>query len=196
MHIGEAVIAELDRLLGQYQPPVTVPRGFVSAKPQANYLIGHLGASDTARRLGISRDTLRRWITGRQTPSKANARKLDTAYHQVRDPKAREARRRRDRHTAQQRIIASLTSPPPTPIQISGTLVISDDESFRANFADTPRIPVENWVAIIEHWRHRETDEAGEALLDGLRASEDVNVAAHFDFPYDDVTVDVLLRED
>lgn len=190
MYLGEATAAELDRLLGTYVPAVTVPRGFTSPKAQANYLVGHLGAAGAAARIGVTARTLRKWLTG-GNPTKANTRKLDTTYHQVRDPQARALKRKRDRRGAQQRLISALTSEPPTAVQVHGTVIISDDVSYRSPFGGVVVIAVAWWVQILESWRGGDVDELGEVMLAALRDSIDTG-GAIFHMPEDDCELDIL----
>lgn len=190
MYLGEATEAELNRLLGTYVPPVAVPRGFTSAKAQANYLVGHLGAAGAAGRIGVTTRTLRKWLAG-GNPSKASARKLDSAYHKVRDPKASAAKRKRDKRGAQQRLISVLTSPPPTFIQVHGTVIISDDESYRSPFGGTVEISYTWWELIIAAWQDQDTDELGDVMINALRDSIDTG-GALFHMPKNDCELDIL----
>lgn len=193
-HLGEAVAAELDALLGRYVPAVSVPRGFVSPKPQASYLVGQLGAGPAAAMLGVTTKTLRKWLAG-ATPTKANRAKLDQAYHRVRDPRARKAKAARTKRATQQRLIKALTTGDATRIQISGTVIISDDERFVENFGGTPEIPPQAWVEIVDLWQSGDTDQLGDVVQEILREviPSKNGGALHFSMPDGDVEFTILL---
>lgn len=183
--IGPAVVAELNRLLGTHIPAGAI-RGFTTPKAQAGYLVGQLGPAGAAARLGVTRRTVHKWMTGGK-PTKGNARRLNTTYHEVRDPKARVARRARE----QRSLIKKLTSPPPVRVQVCGTVVISDDERYREPFAGTPALDVASWRKIIDVWKRKDADGVGEAFVNALNEALP-EISAQFSIPYDDCTVDIL----
>lgn len=188
--IGPAVVAEVDRLLAALTPASTLPRGFVNPAPQAKYLATHLGPAEAARRLGVTARTFQRWIAG-GAPSKRNARKLDQAYHLVRDPKARTDRKRRSARAGMKTLVKLLTSPPPTRVQVFGTVQISEDARYRDPFAGTPEISLYWWGKIIDAWQHEGPDEVGEVFVEALNEALP-EIANQFWFPEADCNVDIL----
>lgn len=192
MNLGEALVAEMDSLAEHFAPEQPVSRGFKNPKAQIGYLLKNLSPAALAERLGISRGTLTRWKNGKTGPSKANAGKLDAAYHEVRDPRARTLARGKRRRTGRARLVQLLTTPPATRIQISGTVAVSDDESYRTNFGGVIPIPVPYWIEIVRLWKKRRVDTAkiGEQLEQAINWSLDAGV--QFGFPGDDYTIVIL----
>lgn len=164
--LGEATVAELNALAYRlYEPPTlpTMATGLKSPVLQLKYLIGHLGGAGTARRLGVTHDTLRRWMAGGM-PRKSNRARIAEAYHEHRAPAAFKRRQQEAMKKAKDQI-----RPRERRVQVDGTWAFSDDEKYIVNFGGTPRIPAEWWAAIIKAWRARKTQLVGDLMEQALQ---------------------------
>ncbi|GAA2886995.1 transcriptional regulator [Streptomyces mexicanus] len=79
----QAVARQLDALAGYIATPVTARRGLMA---RLHYLTRSDHARQRAREAGltVTDRTLRAWLEGRQSPSKANLRRIEESYRTVR----------------------------------------------------------------------------------------------------------------
>lgn len=79
----EAVARQLDALAGFVATPITTRRGLLA---RLHYLTRSARARQAAREAGLTATdrTVKAWLEGRRSPSKANLRRIETAYRTVR----------------------------------------------------------------------------------------------------------------
>jgi hypothetical protein len=79
----EAVARQLDRLAAFIATPITARRGLLA---RLHYLTRTDHARQAAREAGllVTDRTLKAWLDGKQSPSKKNLEKIETAYRHVR----------------------------------------------------------------------------------------------------------------
>jgi hypothetical protein len=79
----EAVARQLDALAGYIVTPVTARRGLLA---RLHYLTRTAHARQAARRAGltVTDRTLKAWLAGRRSPSKANLERVERVYRTVR----------------------------------------------------------------------------------------------------------------
>jgi hypothetical protein len=79
----QAVARQLDALAGYIATPVTARRGLMA---RLHYLTRSDHARQRAREAGltVTDRTLRAWLEGRRSPSKANLRRIEESYRTVR----------------------------------------------------------------------------------------------------------------
>lgn len=80
---ADAVARRLDALAGGIATPVTARRGLMA---RLNYLTRSPRSRQAARAAGltVTDRTIKAWLDGRRSPSKANLERIDTAYRAVR----------------------------------------------------------------------------------------------------------------
>ncbi|QDQ16045.1 transcriptional regulator [Streptomyces spectabilis] len=79
----EAVARQLDQLAGFIATPITVRRGLVA---RLHYLTRTERSRQAAREAGltVTDRTVKAWLEGKQSPSKRNLERIETAYRAVR----------------------------------------------------------------------------------------------------------------
>ncbi|MEU9576363.1 transcriptional regulator [Streptomyces chilikensis] len=135
---SEAVARQLDALAVFITTPITTRRGLMA---RLRYLTRTPHALTAAREAGLSVTdrTLKAWLAGRQNPSAASLRMIDTAYHTVR------------RHNVARYLLRRLHAQGGTRVEIH-PLDQSGVDGPRRRAIEFRTLNVRRWDAIITAW--------------------------------------------
>ncbi|MEV6486993.1 transcriptional regulator [Streptomyces sp. NPDC051576] len=151
---SQAAARILDSLAAGIASPVTSRRGLAAR-------LRYLTRSDTGRNamteagITVTPRTLKAWLTGKQTPNKANLTKIDTAYRTLR------------RHNVARYLLGRLNANGGTRVEIH-PLDQTHVPTPHQRVLEYRRLNIRNWDAIIDAWAQQNTQALDNAWIDQI----------------------------